>query len=113
MNCAVAYGKIGRLDEALADFSRAIALKPDYPGAYFNRGNTYADRKDYDQAIRDYTRAIELRPDYREACYNRAVAWFEKKEYRRAWADIRALRSLGAEPPPEFLHALTQAAPPD
>jgi tetratricopeptide (TPR) repeat protein len=113
MNRGVDYGKIGRLAEALADFDKAIALRSDYPSAYYNRGNTYADRKDYDQAIRDYTRAIELRPDYREACYNRAVAWFEKKEYRRAWADIRALRSLGAEPPPEFLHALTQAAPPD
>jgi tetratricopeptide (TPR) repeat protein len=111
MNRAVAYGKIGRLDEALADYDRAIALNPDYPGAYYNRGNTYSDREDYDRAIADYTRAIELKPDYREAYYNRAVAWFCKKDYRRAWADIRALRYLGAEPAPQFLQALTQAAP--
>jgi tetratricopeptide (TPR) repeat protein len=112
MNRAVACGKTGRLDEALADYSKAIALKPDYPGAYFNRGNTYSDREDYDRAISDYTRAIALRPDYREAYYNRAVAWFYKKDYRRAWADIQAVRYLGAEPSPQFLQALTQAAPP-
>ena len=113
MNRAVSYGETGRLDDALADYDRAIALKPDYPGAYFNRGNTYADREDYDRAIGDYTRAIALKPDYREAYYNRAVAWFYKKDYRRAWADIRALRRLGAEPAPPFLQALTQAAPPE
>jgi tetratricopeptide (TPR) repeat protein len=113
MNRGVAYGKTGRLAEALADFDKAIALNSDYPSAYYNRGNTYADREDYDRAIRDYTRAITLRPDYREAWYNRAVAWFYKKDYRRSWADIRALRSLGAEPAPAFLQALTQAAPPD
>ena len=112
MNRGVAYGKTGRLAEALADFDKAIALKPDYPSAYYNRGNTYADREDYDRAISDYTRAIALKPDYREAYYNRAVAWFYKKDYRRAWADIRALRNLGAEPAPQFLQALTQAAPP-
>ena len=113
MNRGVAEGKAGRLAEALADFDRAISLKPDYPSAYYNRGNTYADREDYDQAIRDYTHAIALRGDYREAYYNRAVAWFFKKDYRRAWADIRALRGLGAEPPPQFLQALTAAAPPE
>jgi tetratricopeptide (TPR) repeat protein len=111
MNRGVACGKIGRMTQALADFDKAISLKPDYPSAYYNRGNTYADREDYDRAIRDYTRAISLRRDYREAYYNRAVAWFCKKDYRRAWADIRALRGLGAEPPPQFLQALMAAAP--
>jgi tetratricopeptide (TPR) repeat protein len=114
MNRGVAYGKTGRLDEALADYARAIALKPDYPGAYYNRGNTYADREDYDRAISDYTQAIALKPDYREAYINRAVAWFYKKDYRRSWSDIQTLRRLpaGVEPVPEFLQALTQAAPP-
>jgi tetratricopeptide (TPR) repeat protein len=111
MNRGVAYGKTGRLTRALADFDKAISLKSDYPSAYYNRGNTYADREDYDRAILDYTKAIALKRDYVEAYYNRAVAWFCKKEYRRAWADIRAVRGLGVEPPPQFLQALTQAAP--
>jgi tetratricopeptide (TPR) repeat protein len=111
MNRGVACGKIGRLTEALTDFDRAIALRPDYPSAYYNRGNTYFDQDDYDRAIRDYTHAIALKRDYLSAYWNRASAYFWKKDYRRAWADVRAGRGLGAEPPPQLLQQLSQAAP--
>ena len=34
---------LNRLEDALASYDRAIALKPDYAGAYINRGNALQD----------------------------------------------------------------------
>ena len=34
----IAYGKKGEFDKAIADFTEAIRLKPDFAVAYLNRG---------------------------------------------------------------------------
>jgi tetratricopeptide (TPR) repeat protein len=71
-------------DEAIAEFTQAIKLKPDYAEAYFWRGSAYADNNGmYDEAILDFDEAIRLKPDYAEA-------YFEKGEvyaYRGETAD--------------------------
>jgi tetratricopeptide (TPR) repeat protein len=64
---------LGRLDEALASFAKAIALKPDCPEAFYNRGNTLRDLDRSDEALTNYDRAIELRPTYRDAYSNRGA----------------------------------------
>ncbi len=47
---------------AIADFSQAIALRPGYGEAYYNRGATYSLQGDNERAIADYDRAIKLKP---------------------------------------------------
>ena len=54
----------GDLDQAIADYTQAIALDPKYAVAYNNRGIAYCDKGDLDQAIADYTQAIALDPKY-------------------------------------------------
>jgi tetratricopeptide (TPR) repeat protein len=76
-----AYNK-GDLDTAIADYTKAIELKPDDAEAYYNRGVAYGDKKLDDQAIADYTKAIELKPDDVDA-----VAYRGKKLYDQAIAD--------------------------
>jgi tetratricopeptide (TPR) repeat protein len=65
----VAYGErgesyrlVGRYDDALADFSRAIELDPESSWSFTRRGDTYRGMKRYDDALADYSRAIELDP---------------------------------------------------
>lgn len=43
------------LDTAIAHYTKAIELKPDYAAAYFNRGAAYAGKELSDQAIADFT----------------------------------------------------------
>jgi tetratricopeptide (TPR) repeat protein len=49
-------------DLALKDYTRAIALKPDYASAFVNRGMCYFATNQYKEAAQDFTRALELNP---------------------------------------------------
>ncbi len=64
-------------DRAIADYSQAIFLMPDFAEAYNNRGLAYAlkGKDNMVKAIADYSQAIQLRPDYAYAVNNRGVAY--------------------------------------
>ena len=49
-------------DKVVADYTRAIELKPDEPSCYERRGTAYLQLTQYDKAIADYSKAIELDP---------------------------------------------------
>ncbi len=52
--------------KALADYTKAIQLDPQYANAYNNRGLAHYHSKAYDKAIADFTRAIQLKPTFAE-----------------------------------------------
>ena len=77
----------------IADFTEAIRLKPDYYEAYYMRGYTYDEKRDYDRAIADYTEAIRLNPMNAAVYLNRGASYEAKGEYDRSIADYtEALR---------------------
>ena len=61
-----------KYDEAIADFEKAIEIKPDYADAYFNLGRTYYMMHDEDKACENYKLAEKYgRPnleDYLRRC---------------------------------------------
>jgi tetratricopeptide (TPR) repeat protein len=66
-----AYGaalyKLGRVDEAIGCYQRAINLKPDYSMAYRNLGIAYVGMGRSADAIELFQRALELYPGYTDA----------------------------------------------
>ena len=93
-NRGQAYRRKGLYDQAIADYSQAIGLKPDDPDAHIGRGVRYLNKGLYDQAIADFTRAIALKADYVIAYDNRGIA-YEKKGLRdQAIVDYRAALKL-------------------
>ncbi len=64
-------------DHAIADYSQAIRLNPDYAEAFNNRGLAYSlsGKTEMAKAIPDYSQAIKLRPTYAYAYNNRGVAY--------------------------------------
>ncbi|VWD36492.1 tetratricopeptide repeat protein [Burkholderia contaminans] len=60
----------GRLDDAIARYRRAVALRPDYPEAHNNLGNALRDAREPAAAMESCARAIELRPGYAQAYNN-------------------------------------------
>jgi len=57
---AVAANRAGDQQAALADNNRAIALSPNSPLGYNNRGQVYVDLGDFDAARADWTTAAKL-----------------------------------------------------
>jgi tetratricopeptide (TPR) repeat protein len=49
-------------DKAIADYTEAIRLKPDYARAYYNRGLAYQRKEDGIRAKADLDKAISLDP---------------------------------------------------
>jgi tetratricopeptide (TPR) repeat protein len=82
------------IDKAMADYSKAISINPDFIKAYNNRGNIYARKGEYDLAIADYDKAVNLKPDLAEAYLNRGTAYNDKREYDRAINDYDKAMSL-------------------
>ena len=58
-----AYRYRGDTERAIADYSEAIRLKPDYALAYYNRGDAYAGKSKYDGACRKVCERGEKRAD--------------------------------------------------
>lgn len=82
------YADLQDYPAALADYTRAIELDPQYAEAYYNRGVTHAKLNDYAAARADYTNAIELDPQYAEAYNNRGTTYANQEDYSAALADF-------------------------
>lgn len=83
-NLAVALYKLGRLDDALAGYDKALALDSGIAQAHNNRGNVLHDLKRLDEALASLDRALALRPDYAEALNNRGNVLVSLKRFDAA-----------------------------
>ncbi len=92
-NRGLAYKRKDQADRALADFSEAIRLRPDFVNAFNNRGNVYYAKGQLDRAIKDFDEAIRLKPDLAEAFSNRGNVYRKKGQFDRAIKDYdKAIR---------------------
>jgi tetratricopeptide (TPR) repeat protein len=55
---------LGRYEEAIASYDKAIEVKPDYHEAWYNNACTYALQSQLDPALEHLKQAIELNPDH-------------------------------------------------
>lgn len=75
------------LENAIADFSKAIKLIPKYAEAYNRRGGAYLSKGNSENAIADFNKAIELNSEFAEAYHNRGIAYFTKRKFILAIRD--------------------------
>jgi tetratricopeptide (TPR) repeat protein len=75
-------------DGAIAEYTKAIEIKPDYAFAYNDRGVAKDGKGDVDGALADYSKAIDLKPDYELAYRNRALKKRQKRDLDGALADF-------------------------
>ena len=86
-------------DRAIADYTDALRLKPDFAHALYNRGLAYQTKGDYDRAISDYTEAIRLNPTYFRAYKNRGLAYKAKGDMPDANSDFTEASRLSPTKP--------------
>ncbi|MGD1085373.1 MAG: tetratricopeptide repeat protein [Verrucomicrobiota bacterium] len=54
----------GRVDEAIAQWRKALEIRPDYVEVRNNLGTALAQKGDFDEAIIQYRKALEILPNY-------------------------------------------------
>jgi tetratricopeptide (TPR) repeat protein len=106
-----AYSNLFDYDHAIHDYDLAVALNPDDPQRYIERGTAYKKRfeyrggypedakhaeADFSKAIELYSLQISLDPKNTTAYMDRAYVYYEAGEYGQAIADLE--RALVLEP---------------
>jgi len=67
---------LGKHDEAINAYDKAIELDPKDASAWYNKGHALNRLEKHDGAIKAYDKAIELDPKYASAWYNKGNALF-------------------------------------
>ena len=81
-NSGLAHSKKGELELAIADYTKAIQLKPDYADAYYNRGGAFLRLEEREKAKSDLATARDLGSDTITAI-DRIL-----RDYDRAWKTL-------------------------
>ncbi len=95
-NRGVAYDFEHLHEQAIADFTQAITIRPDYAYAYFHRGVAYEGWGLPNRAIADFSKAIELKHDYAEAWYQQGCVYWRTAHYD--WAITDFTNAIAAKP---------------
>jgi len=72
---------------AIADYSKAIEIDPDYAVAFYRRAYALGATGDLDRAISDYDEAIRLNPSYAFAYGERGAVYARKGDFDHAIRD--------------------------
>jgi Flp pilus assembly protein TadD/2-polyprenyl-3-methyl-5-hydroxy-6-metoxy-1,4-benzoquinol methylase len=99
---AVGLHQAGQLDQAIALYRQALALKPDLAGAHSNLGTALCDLGMLEQAEASYRNALALLPGQAEAHNNLGTVLFERGKLDEAISGYRAALSLR----PDYAEAL-------
>lgn len=95
---ADAYYRLGKLEQAIADYTKAYELEPGRPGPLFNRAGLYGRLKNYKAALQDYKTLLNRFPQ--ENIYqNRSLLYFDMQDYESALYDMDRAIELEPERP--------------
>ena len=94
---------MNRIEEALADYERALAQKPGFADALVNRGNALRYLGRADEAAASFEAALAGDPQLAEAHWNKALLDLSRGEFKPGFAgyEWRWRRAQG-EAPREF-----------
>ena len=88
------YSQLQKLDEAVADYTKAIEIMPDHAAAFHDRATAYALQKKFKEALDDLSRAQFLVPQSPLPYFNRGRVYEMMNRKNDAIAEYRKARTL-------------------
>jgi superkiller protein 3 len=83
-NVGADFLKQNQLEEAIAEFRRAVEVDPSYVAAHFNLAYAYERAQRFDEAIAQYKQALQLEPNNVFGLNNLGVLYTNKGQYEEA-----------------------------
>lgn len=78
------YYRLGKLPEAVREFSKALKLEPKNPDALDGMGLVKTAQQEYDEAIQYHRQAIDAKPDDMMTYYHLGIALEKKGLFQEA-----------------------------
>lgn len=79
-----AFRKVGRFQDAIAEGKKAIALEPNFVGAWHGLGNSYYESNDFVSAEKCYRKMLELDPNSYEGRENLGESLVSQGRFKEA-----------------------------
>jgi tetratricopeptide (TPR) repeat protein len=93
-NFGYAYVLKSKLEEAKAEFEKAVRINPDFIYAYNNLGCCLWALGKYSEAIRFFKMAIDRDPAYADAYFNQGVAYFNLNRLEDAYDEFKKVLEI-------------------
>lgn len=94
LNRGIVQMEATNADAAIADFTAAIALNPEYPAIYAHRAEAYQDTGQLDLALTDLGVVIRLLPEDADGYADRGEVHLRLGDRDKAVSDFRAALKL-------------------
>lgn len=108
---AVAYDRVGMLDEAIEYYEKTLELNPNLKDLYLkvhnNLGYTYSKKGDTKKALEHYQKVLAVDPEFMQTHINLAQLFTAQEEYELA---LRHLNLLIELQPNQFAHYHNRAS---
>ena len=89
--------RLGRPNDALANYEAALALNPEHPQALYNRAIVLQGLRRFEDALASYNQALAVKPDFAAAWINRGTALRDLKRYNEALASYQTALALAPD----------------
>jgi len=97
----------GKSEQAIADYSRALKIRPDWPDGWWYLGTLHADQGNYSEAIVSFTNLVKLKPNFGPGWASLGLCEFETKDYQQSRLNLQKARELGFADVPALEKAAT------
>ena len=74
-NRGVAYSDLGKHNEAILDYKKALEIDPYNADSYNNLGVSLLNKKEYSQALAEFNKTLRINPHYSQAYYYIAMIY--------------------------------------
>jgi len=88
-NLGLALFQKGQVDDAIAQYQKAVEIYPNYVAAHYNLGNALLQKGQLDTALAQYEKAVEIDPNDAAAHINLGNAFFQKQQLDEAVAQFQ------------------------